>query len=62
MKELNSMKLRAQIRKALDKPWLYKDEELKYLQYKLKSEKLSSEIDQWYRRTEQGFSNYPKPK
>ena len=56
------MKLRSQIRKALDKPWLYKDEELKYLQDKLKAEKLSSKIDQWYRRTEQGFSNYPKPK
>ena len=56
------MKIRKQIRKALDKPWLYKDDELKYLQDKLKSEDLSKEVELWYRRTEQGFSNYPKPK
>ena len=40
------MKLRSQIRKALDKPWLYKDEELKYLQDKLKSENSPLYIDE----------------
>jgi|ETNmetMinimDraft_29_1059903.scaffolds.fasta_scaffold00939_11 hypothetical protein len=55
------MKLRKQIKEALDKPWLYKDEEIEYLQMKLKSENKSRDVELWYRRTKQGFSNYDKP-
>jgi hypothetical protein len=54
------MKAKKALRKALEQPWLYNEEELKKLQTKL------NEIDDigvqelWHRRTTMGFSNPPE--
>tara|TARA_B100000287_G_scaffold6701_1_gene6471 strand:+ start:6227 stop:6397 length:171 start_codon:yes stop_codon:yes gene_type:complete len=55
------MKASKAIRKALEKPWLYRDEELKKLEGALKEIEREREMDVWIRRTRHGFSNEPKP-
>ena len=55
------MKASKAIRRALEKPWLYENEELDKLQAALKEIERDREMDVWIRRTRQGFSNHPKP-
>tara|TARA_B100000287_G_scaffold216093_1_gene203873 strand:- start:5559 stop:5729 length:171 start_codon:yes stop_codon:yes gene_type:complete len=55
------MKAAKAIRKALEKPWLYKTEELEKLENALKEIKREQAMDVWVRRTTYGFSNEPKP-
>ena len=51
------MKAKAAIRKALDQPWLYNEEELKRLQGALKQAEDMGVQELWHRRTTLGFSN-----
>jgi len=55
------MKTRQAIRKALEQPWLYDDNELEYMKAKLKERTLKRKKELWARRCGQGFSNYECP-
>ena len=54
------MKAKAAIRKALDQPWLYNEEELLKLKLKLVELEDRTKQEVWHRRTTLGFSNKPK--
>ena len=54
------MKAKKALRKALEQPWLYNDEELKRLQGALKDAEDMGVQELWHRRTTLGFSNEPE--
>ncbi len=54
------MKAKKALRKALEQPWLYNDEELKRLQSALKQAEDVGVQELWHRRTTLGFSNEPE--
>ena len=54
------MKAKKAIRKALEQPWLYNEEELKRLQTALKQAEDVGVQELWHRRTTLGFSNPPE--
>ena len=54
------MKAKKALRKALEQPWLYNEEELKRLQGALKQAEDVGVQELWHRRTTQGFANYPQ--
>ena len=53
------MKAKKALRKALEQPWLYNDEELKRLQSALKQAEDVGVQELWHRRTTLGFANEP---
>ncbi len=53
------MKAKKAIRKALEQPWLYNEEELKRLQTALKQAEDVGVQELWHRRTTLGFANEP---
>tara|TARA_Y100001938_G_scaffold114376_1_gene157161 strand:+ start:30 stop:206 length:177 start_codon:yes stop_codon:yes gene_type:complete len=53
------MKAKKAIRKALEQPWLYNEEELKRLQTALKQAEDAGVQELWHRRTTLGFANEP---
>lgn len=55
-----TMKAKKALRKALEQPWLYNEEELKKLQTKLKEIDDIGVQELWHRRTTMGFSNPPE--
>ena len=54
------MKAKKALRKALEQPWLYNEEELKRLQGALKDAEDMGVQELWHRRTTLGFSNEPE--
>ena len=54
------MKAKKALRKALEQPWLYNEEELKKLQTALKQAEDIGVQELWHRRTTLGFSNEPE--
>ena len=54
------MKAKAAIRKALDQPWLYNEEEILKLKLKLVELEDRTKQEVLHRRTTLGFSNKPK--
>jgi len=54
------MKAKKAIRKALEQPWLYNEEELKRLQTALKQAEDVGVQELWHRRTTLGFANEPE--
>jgi len=54
------MKAKKALRKALEQPWLYNEEELKQLQTKLNDLEGMGVQELWHRRTTMGFSNPPE--
>lgn len=54
------MKAKKALRKALEQPWLYNEEELKRLQGALKQAEDVGVQELWHRRTTLGFSNEPE--
>ena len=54
------MKAKKAIRKALEQPWLYNEEELKRLQTALKEAEDMGVQELWHRRTTLGFANEPE--
>ena len=54
------MKAKKALRKALEQPWLYNEEELKQLQNALKKAEDVGVQELWHRRTTMGFSNPPE--
>ena len=54
------MKAKKAIRKALEQPWLYNEEELKRLQGALKQAEDVGVQELWHRRTTLGFANEPE--
>jgi len=54
------MKAKKAIRKALEQPWLYNEEELKRLQGALNQAEEMGVQELWHRRTTLGFSNEPE--
>ena len=54
------MKAKKALRKALEQPWLYNEEELKRLKSALDEAENMGVQELWHRRSTQGFSNYPK--
>ena len=54
------MKAKKAIRKALEQPWLYNEEELKKLQTALKQAEDVGVQELWHRRTTLGFANEPE--
>ena len=54
------MKAKKALRKALEQPWLYNEEELKRLQGALKQAEEMGVQELWHRRTTLGFSNEPE--
>ncbi len=54
------MKAKKALRKALEQPWLYNEEELKRLQGALKDAEDMGVQELWHRRTTMGFSNEPE--
>ena len=54
------MKAKKALRKALEQPWLYNEEELKQLQTKLNDLEGMGVQELWHRRTTMGFSNEPE--
>ena len=54
------MKPKQALRKALEKPWLYKPEELQQLKDKLSELEEEGVQELWHRRTTIGFSNPPE--
>ena len=54
------MKAKKALRKALEQPWLYNEEELKQLQTALKQAEDVGVQELWHRRTTMGFSNEPE--
>ncbi len=55
-----TMKAKQALRKALEQPWLYNEEELKKLQGKLSDLEEEGVQELWHRRTTLGFSNPPE--
>ena len=55
-----TMKAKQALRKALEQPWLYNEEELKTLQGKLSDLEEEGVQELWHRRTTLGFSNPPE--
>ena len=53
------MKAKKALRKALEQPWLYNEEELKRLQGALKQAEDMGVQELWHRRTTLGFANEP---
>ena len=53
------MKAKKALRKALEQPWLYNEEELKRLQGALKDAEDMGVQELWHRRTTLGFANEP---
>ena len=53
------MKAKKALRKALEQPWLYNEEELKRLQSALKQAEDMGVQELWHRRTTLGFANEP---
>ncbi len=53
------MKAKKALRKALEQPWLYNEEELKRLQGALKQAEDVGVQELWHRRTTLGFANEP---
>ena len=53
------MKAKKALRKALEQPWLYNEEELKRLQNALKQAEDVGVQELWHRRTTLGFANEP---
>ena len=53
------MKAKQALRKALEQPWLYNEEELKQLQDALKKAEDVGVQELWHRRTTLGFANEP---
>ena len=53
------MKAKKALRKALEQPWLYNEEELKKLQGALKEAENVGVQELWHRRTTLGFANEP---
>ena len=54
------MKPKQALRKALEQPWLYNEEELKRLQGALKQAEDMGVQELWHRRTTLGFANEPE--
>ena len=54
------MKAKKALRKALEQPWLYNEEELKRLQGALKQAEDMGVQELWHRRTTLGFANEPE--
>ena len=54
------MKAKKALRKALEQPWLYNEEELKRLQTALKQAEDIGVQELWHRRTTLGFANEPE--
>ena len=54
------MKAKKALRKALEQPWLYNEEELKRLQSALNDAEEVGVQELWHRRTTLGFSNPPE--
>ena len=54
------MKAKKALRKALEQPWLYNDEELKTLENKLRDLEGMGVQELWHRRSTMGFSNSPE--
>ena len=54
------MKAKKALRKALEQPWLYNEEELKQLQDALKKAEDMGVQELWHRRTTLGFANEPE--
>ena len=54
------MKAKKALRKALEQPWLYNEEELKQLRTKLEDLEEMGVQELWHRRTTLGFSNQPQ--
>ncbi len=54
------MKAKKALRKALEQPWLYNEEELKKLQGALKQAEDVGVQELWHRRTTLGFANEPE--
>jgi len=54
------MKAKKALRKALEQPWLYNEEELKKLQNALKKAEDVGVQELWHRRTTLGFANEPE--
>ena len=53
------MKAKKVLKKALEQPWLYNEEELKQLQNALKKAEDVGVQELWHRRTTLGFANEP---
>ena len=51
------MKAKKALKKALEQPWLYNEEQLKQLQTALKQAEDVGVQELWHRRTTLGFSN-----
>ena len=54
------MKAKKALRKALEQPWLYNEDELKKLQTALKQAEDVGVQELWHRRTTLGFANEPE--
>ena len=54
------MKAKKALRKALEQPWLYNDEELARLKKALNDAEEIGVQELWHRRTTLGFSNPPE--
>ena len=54
------MKAKKALRKALEQPWLYNEEELKRLQGALKEAENVGVQELWHRRSTLGFANEPE--
>ena len=54
------MKAKKALRKALEQPWLYNEEELKRLKSALKQAEDMGVQELWHRRTTLGFANEPE--
>ena len=54
------MKAKKALRKALEQPWLYNQEELERLQGALNQAEEMGVQELWHRRTTLGFSNPPE--
>ena len=53
------MKAKKALRKALEQPWLYNEQELKRLQGALKEAENVGVQELWHRRSTLGFANEP---
>ena len=54
------MKAKKALRKALEQPWLYNEEELKIIKKALKDAEDMGVQELWHRRTTLGFANEPE--
>ena len=55
-----TMKAKKALRKALEQPWLYNEQELTRLKKALNDAEEMGVQELWHRRTTQGFANYPQ--